>query len=293
MVYKNCAYFFFFSKGVYLELRVLLLVEAISPALKSLLGTSTVVFNSILTLDDVLDGRIAVDIKLVAEFLLNSAIDFSNNEGRLRVGLGEFLPGRSKTLAVTAPWGKELDGKRLLGELSLKGLSGERKNTNLLLRFSGLLHFFLGLLFLRLLILGLILTKILVDVIHVSLNSARDAAIFSSTTVGDELDGGEATDAKAGSKTLLNSAIDLSNMELVAGLLSKLDPGRSETLAVTTPWGKELDEPETFLGHFIKVLLSKNDNLRVLSVSADDTSHKGKEYNNRLHYDISFFFQKH
>jgi len=235
---------------------MLLLAETVSPLLKSFPGARTVEFNRVLTLDEVLYGRIAVDIKLVAEFLLNSAIDLSNNKGRVLVGGTKLLPGRSKTLAVTTPWGKELHSKRLLGKLSLESGGSKRKNSGL--------HLFLGLLlFLRLLLfLGFLgLLKILVHKVHVSLNSARNTAILSITTIGDELDGGVTTDTKTTSKTLFNSAINFTNMELAIGLLSKFDPSGSKTLAVTTPWGKELDKPETFLGLLIEVGLSKDLNL--------------------------------
>jgi len=264
---------------------VLLLVgKTVSPALESLLGALTTELDRRLTVDEVLDGRIAVDVVLLAKILLDSAIDLSDNEGRVGVGIGEFLPGRSKTLAVTAPWGEELHSKGLLGELGIKVLNGERENTNLLLLsgllLSGLLLSGLGFLD-RLLISGLI--SDLGHVIHVGLNSAGHTDLLSLTTVGDELDGGETTDIETSSKILLNSAINLSDVEFALGLLSELDPGGSETLAVTAPGGEELDEPETLLGLLIEVGLGKDLNLRgFLSESANDASCEDK-IDNRLH----------
>jgi len=264
---------------------VLLLALSISPALESLLGASTVELNRGLTLDEVLDGRIAVDFVLVAELLLDSAIDLSDDESRVRVGSSELLPGRSKTLAVTAPWGKELHGKRLLLELSIEILGGKRKDTNLLGLLLLLGLFLLGLLRDNLLGLfgGLLVdAEVLVDVVDVSLNGARDTDVLSLTAVGDELDSRITTDTKALSKILLNSAVDLTNVEQTLGLVSELDPSGSETLAVTAPWGEELDEPETALGLLIEVVLSKDLNLRLLSECANDAGCKKNE-NNCLH----------
>jgi len=244
-----------------LELRVLLLLgKTVSPRLKSVLGASTTVLNRILTLDEVLDGRIAVDFVLVAKVLLDSAIDFSDGIRSISRGFSELDPGRSKTLAVTAPWGKELHSHGPLGELNVKDLSGERKNTLGLILLRLLLSGLLGGLLL-LLLLGGLLSHGLSHVVHVSFNGARDLHILKLAAIGDELDGGIATDTVVLGKILLNSAIDLSNVEFAFGLLSELDPGGSETLAVTTPGGKELDEPETFLGLLIKVVSSENLNL--------------------------------
>jgi len=241
-----------------LELRVLLLgTEAISPGLEGLLGASTVVLNSVLTSAKELDGRIAANLVLLAEVVLGSAVDFSNGEGSILVGLGELDPGGGKTLAVAAPRGEELHGKGLLGKLSLEGLGVEGEDGALLLLTLGLL-LGLGLL----LSLGLIASlQIVVDVLHVGLNSARDADVLRGSAVGEELDGGIATDTEARADILLSSAVDLTDVELVAGLLSELDPGGSETLAVATPRGEELDEPETLLGLLIESLGVKGNNL--------------------------------
>jgi len=244
-----------------LELRVLLLGEAISPGLESFLGTSATILNRVLTSAEELDGRIAVDIILLAKRLLSGAIDFSDGESSILVGLGELNPGRSKTLAVAAPGGEELHSKGLLGKLELKGISIEGKNTVLLLSGLGVS---LGLLSLLLLLLLVTTVQVLVDVLHVSLNSARDTDILRSSAVCDELDGRIATNAKAAAEILLSSAIDLTNVELVTSLASELDPSGSETLAVATPWGKELDEPETLLGLLVEGLGVKGNNLRSL-----------------------------
>jgi len=271
----------------HLELRVLLLGKAINPVLKSFLGTRTVEFNRSLALDEVLDGRIAVNLVLVAEILLCSAVNLSNDEGRIRIGLGEFLPSRSKTLAVTTPWSKELDSKRLLSKFSVKVFGSKRKNTNDGLLLSSVFHLRLllsrlllsRLLLSRLLFLGISI-KILAHVLQVRLNSAGNTDVLRLSTIGDELDGGITTDTKAISEILLNSAIDLSNMELALGLLREFDPGGSKVLAVTTPWGEELDEPETFLGLLVEVCLSKNLNL---SECANDAGCKENKNNKGLH----------
>jgi len=272
------------SKGKnanYLRLLLFLGLETISPSLESLNSAGTAEFNRVLAVDEVLDGRIAVDIVLVAEILLDGAINLSNNKVRVGVGLGEFYPGRSKTLAVTTPGGEELDSKGLLGELSIKGLGSERKDTNFLLLLSGLL--LSGLLLSGLLFSRLLLTGELGHVLHVSLNSARNANILRCTTIGDELDGRITADTKTRSKILFYSAIDFTNVEFAVGLLSKLDPSGSETLAVTTPGGKELDQPETLLGLLIKVGCGKNLNLRsFFSHCANNASCKNKN-KNRLH----------
>jgi len=248
-----------------LELRVLLLGKAISPRLESLLGTRIAELNGVLTSPKELDGRIAVNLVLLAERLLSSAIDFSDSVRSILVGSGELLPSRSKTLAVTAPWGEELHSKGLLGKLSIEILTGERKNSTLRLLFL----LFLRLLFLRLLLLRLLLLlllgltslQIIVDVLQVRVNSTRDTDILRSSTISEELDGRIATDTKAAAKILVSSAIDFTDLELILSLSGELDPSRSETLAVTTPWGKELNEPETLLDCLIKVIGGKDDNL--------------------------------
>ena len=68
---------------------------------------------------------------------------------------------------------------------------------------------------------------------------------FTSTIV-PVVDRGVALDLETLCKSLLGSCINLTQLDLALELSSCLVPLRLESLAVTTPWGVELDKPNVF-----------------------------------------------
>jgi hypothetical protein len=85
--------------------------------------------------------------------------------------------------------------------------------------------------------------------LDVGLEEALEASAVTGTLVvdtglvglGEQLDGGESTDAVLLGKLLVDGGIDLSDHD-VTSLGGKLLPGGGHANAVAAPWGEELDE---------------------------------------------------
>jgi len=251
-----------------LRLDVLAFLDELHVGLDS---AGSVHFNGFSTIADVLDSGIAADLVLLGELVLDSAVNLSNMEIRASLD-SELLPDGSKTLAVTAPGSKELDHPgALLGKNNVVLVQLEDLAVNRLLRNKVDVN-------LRLLLRSLTKIGILADIVKISLNSAGNTNILSSSTVLDVLDGGETTDTKLLGQLLLDSAVNLGNMELALGLLAQLLPGGSKTLAVTTPGSKELDKPNALTGLLLKVLIGENLHLGKCK------AHKKCNRKERLHF---------
>ena len=82
--------------------------------------------------------------------------------------------------------------------------------------------------------------------------------------LGEELDGGEATDAVLGGDSLVLSGIEFSNDDVITNLGGEVFVGGGHTDAVTAPGGEELD-------HNVLVVV-KDDGVEVISGELDDFS---------------------
>ena len=83
-------------------------------------------------------------------------------------------------------------------------------------------------------------------------------------SLGEELDGGEATDAVLGGDSLVLSGIEFSNDDVITNLGGEVFVGGGHTDAVTAPGGEELD-------HNVLVVV-KDDGVEVISGELDDFS---------------------
>jgi len=167
--------------------------------------------NRIRAVLDVHDGGISVDLKALGKVIFNSAIDLSNIELALSFDC-KLLPNGSKFFAVGAPGSKELDHPdTFLGEnkvvlVEIEDLAGFRRPGD---KINILTLPFLG---------DLFEAHNILHIVEIGFNSERDTDILRGSTVLDVFDGGEAVDTKALDEVLLDSAINLSNMELALSL---------------------------------------------------------------------------
>lgn len=226
-----------------------LLIEVLD---KSILGTATLVGDRLLgTLREELDGRVALDALLLSSGLcvLGFSINLGDEDvGFVGVSVGELLPDRSKSLAVC----KEVSIFALLRErhplLTSTPRGGEGDNDILVTTNLGLE----GLVVQHLDVAG---SNGLLLLLQASLlgNEGRQTLEVSATVVVggsvalsvEPLEGREALNTESTAKLLVGIGINLCDGDLVLcefECRGQLLVDRSQSLAVTTPGGEELDQ---------------------------------------------------